>query len=145
MIVNIKTVKPREHFYMLWLFENAKVPKLKEIAVVSVKRVDGSIDVENSICDSAGFYMIEYVELTDANSEFPFHFWHNLYTENLKTNDKEYLSIKIATAEVILTRNKNILKKRLNEHFFRNGIKDKFDAWLYKQHMDKLKNFTNLE
>jgi hypothetical protein len=140
MIVNIKTVKPREHFYMLWLFENA-APKLEEIAVASVKR----IDVGNSICDSAGIYMIEYVELTYANSEFPFHFWHNLYTENLKTNDKEYLSIKIAAAEIILTRNKNILKQRLNEHFFRNSIKDKFDAWLYKQHMDKLKNFTNLE
>lgn len=144
MIVNIKTVKPHEHFYMLSFFENAKAPKLKEIVVYRVKRVDGNIDVENSICDSAGFYMIEYVELTHVNSDFSFRFW-NLYTENLKTNDKEYLSIKIATAEVILTRNKNILKQRLNEHFFRNGIKDKFDAWLYKQHMDKLKNFTNLE
>lgn len=132
MIVNIKTVKPHEHFYyMLWLFN--RVLKLKEIAVVSVKRVDGSI------------YMIEYVELTDANSEFQFSYGVNLYTENLKTNDKEYLSIKIAALEIILTRNKNILKQRINENFFRNGIKDKFDAFLYKQHMDKLKNFTNLE
>lgn len=137
MIVNIKTVKPHEHFYMLSFFENAKAPKLKEIVVYRVKRVDGNIDL-------AGFYTIEYVELTHVNSDFSFRFW-NLYTENLKTNDKEYLSIKIATTEIILTKSKNILKQRLNEHFFRNGIKDKFDAWLYKQYMDKLKNFTNLE
>ena len=129
MIVNIKTVKPPEHFYMLSFFENTRAPKLKEIAVVSV-------------CDSARLCKIEYVELTDANSSSLLHI---LYTLKLKTNDKEYLSIGIGTREIILTRNKNILKQRLNEHFFRNGIKDKFDAWLYKQCMNKLKNLTNLE